>query len=102
MEHTLAMIKPDAVRNRNIGNIIACYEKAGLKVVAMKYIQLSKKDAEKFYAVHKSRPFFDSLTTFMSSGPIVALALQGENAITKTSRSYGCNQSKRCQRRNDS
>ena len=82
-ERTLAIIKPDAVKKHAIGDIINLYEKAGLKPVAMKLMQMSKPVAEGFYAVHKARPFFDSLCTFMSSGPAVVLVLQGENAIKK-------------------
>ena len=82
-ERTLAIIKPDAVKKNAIGDIIACYEKAGLKPVAIRMMQFSKSTAEGFYAVHKSRPFFDSLCTFMSSGPVVVLVLQGDNAIKK-------------------
>lgn len=82
-ERTLAIIKPDAVKKNAIGDIINRYEKAGLKPVAMKLMQMSKPVAEGFYAVHKVRPFFDSLCTFMSSGPAVVLVLQGENAIKK-------------------
>ncbi|HEY7532555.1 MAG TPA: nucleoside-diphosphate kinase [Nitrospiraceae bacterium] len=82
-ERTLAIIKPDAVKKHVIGDIIARYEKAGLKPVAMKLMQLSKGTAEGFYAVHKTRPFFGSLCTFMSSGPSVVLVLQGDNAIKK-------------------
>jgi nucleoside-diphosphate kinase len=82
-ERTLAIIKPDAVKKKAIGDIINRYEKAGLKPVAMKLIQMPKPVAEGFYAVHKSRPFFDSLCTFMSSAPSVVLVLQGDNAIKK-------------------
>lgn len=82
-ERTLAIIKPDAVQKHAIGDIINRYEKAGLKPVALKLMQMSKPVAEGFYAVHKARPFFDSLCTFMSSGPAVVLVLQGENAIKK-------------------
>ena len=82
-ERTLAIIKPDAVKKDAIGDIINRYEKSGLKPVAMKLMQMSKPVAEGFYAVHKARPFFDSLCTFMSSGPAVVLVLQGENAIKK-------------------
>ncbi len=82
-ERTLAIIKPDAVRRHAIGDIVNRYEKAGLKPVAMRLMRMSKPVAEGFYAVHKARPFFDSLCTFMSSGPSVVLVLQGENAIKK-------------------
>lgn len=82
-ERTLAIIKPDAVKKQAIGDIIGRYEQAGLKPVAMKLVQMSKQTAEGFYAVHKARPFFDSLCTFMSSGPAVVLVLQGDNAIKK-------------------
>ena len=83
MEHTLALIKPDGVKKNVVGQVIARYEAAGLKIVAMKMLQLSKKDAEGFYAVHRERPFFGALTEFMATGPIVALVLRGENAIAK-------------------
>jgi nucleoside-diphosphate kinase len=82
-ERTLAIIKPDAVKRHVIGDVIGRYEKAGLKPVAMKMMQLSKATAQGFYAVHKARPFFDGLCTFMSSGPVVVLVLQGDNAIKK-------------------
>lgn len=82
-ERTLAIIKPDAVKKHVIGDIIGRYEKAGLKPVAMRLMQMSKPTAEGFYAVHKARPFFDSLCTFMSSGPSLVLVLQGDNAIKK-------------------
>ena len=82
-ERTLAIIKPDAVKKQAVGDIIGRYEQAGLKPVAMKLVQMSKHTAEGFYAVHKARPFFDSLCTFMSSGPAVVLVLQGDNAIKK-------------------
>ena len=80
-ERTLAIIKPDAVKKNAIGDIINRYEKAGLKPIAIRLLHLSKPAAQGFYAVHKARPFFDSLCTFMSSGPCVVLVLQGDNAI---------------------
>jgi nucleoside-diphosphate kinase len=79
----LAIIKPDAVKKNVIGDVISRYEKAGLKPVAIKMMHLSKPAAQGFYAVHKARPFFDSLCTFMSSGPVVVLVLEGDNAIKK-------------------
>ncbi|MFO0773407.1 MAG: nucleoside-diphosphate kinase [Nitrospiraceae bacterium] len=82
-ERTLAIIKPDAVKKNAIGAIIAQYEKAGLQPVAIRMMQMSKATAQGFYAVHKARPFFDSLCTFMSSGPCVVLVLSGEDAIKK-------------------
>ncbi len=83
MERTLVMIKPDGVERNLVGKVISIFEENGLKVVALKKVRLSKKQAEAFYIVHKERPFYDSLTTYMSSGPIVAMVLEGENAIKK-------------------
>lgn len=83
IEQTLSMIKPDGVSRGLIGEVIKRFEKAGLKIKAMKMLHLTKKQAQSFYAVHRERNFFDSLTSFMSSGPIVALILEGEEAIAK-------------------
>lgn len=83
MERTLSIIKPDGVRKNIIGDVVGRFEKKGLKVAAMKMVSLSKAEAEGFYAVHRERPFFGSLTDFMSSGPVVLMVLAGENAIQK-------------------
>ena len=80
-EKTLSLIKPDGVSRGLIGEVIRRFEKAGLKIRAMKMLHLSLEQARAFYAVHKERPFYDSLTGFMSSGPIVAMILEGDNAI---------------------
>ena len=82
-ERTLAIIKPDAVARRLVGKIIQRIEEAGFQIRAMKRVHLSKKDAEGFYAVHRERPFFGSLTAFMSSGPAVVLVLEAPDAIKK-------------------
>ena len=78
---TLTMIKPDAVKKNTIGGILKMMNDAGFRVLAMKYMQLSKERAEQFYAVHSERPFFGELTEFMSSGPIVAAILEKDNAV---------------------
>lgn len=83
VEQTLSLIKPDGVQRQLIGEVIGRFERAGLRIRAMKMVRLTKEQAMAFYAVHKERPFYDSLTTFMSSGPIVAMILEGENAIQK-------------------
>ncbi len=81
IEQTLSMIKPDGVARGLIGEVLGRFERAGLKIRALKLLHLSKSQALKFYEVHQERPFYDSLTTFMSSGPIVAMILEGDNAI---------------------
>ena len=83
MEQTLSIIKPDAVKKGVIGKIIDRFESNGLRVAALKKLQLSTKDAEEFYAIHKERPFFGELVEFMTSGPVVAIVLEGENAVSK-------------------
>jgi nucleoside-diphosphate kinase len=83
MERTLAIIKPDAVVARKAGRIIQRIEESGFQIRAMRMLHLSKQDAEGFYAVHRERTFFPSLTAFMSSGPVVVLALEADDAIRK-------------------
>jgi len=82
MERTFAIIKPDAVAAGHVGAILQAIEDGGFRLAAMRLVRLTKTEAEGFYAVHRERPFFDSLTTFMSSGPAVVMALEAEDAIT--------------------
>lgn len=82
-ERTISIIKPDAVAKNVIGEIYARFEKAGLRIVASKMMQLSREKAEGFYAVHKERPFYNDLVDFMTSGPVMVQVLEGENAINK-------------------
>jgi nucleoside-diphosphate kinase len=88
-ERTLSIIKPDAVKKNAIGDILCRFENAGLKIVAAKLTTLNKAQAQGFYAVHKERPFFESLTTFMSSGPLLISVLEGEGAIQTNRRLMG-------------
>ena len=89
MERTLSIIKPDGVKKNLIGEVIKRFESNDIKVVAMKMIQLTKTQAQGFYAVHKERPFFDSLTDFMTSGPIVVMVLEGEDVIARNRKLMG-------------
>ena len=95
LERTLSIIKPDAVAKNVIGEIYARFEKAGLKVVAAKYKQLSRREAEGFYAVHRERPFFNALVEFMISGPVFVQVLEGENAIAKNRELMGATDPKK-------
>ncbi|WP_300366144.1 nucleoside-diphosphate kinase [Hydrogenimonas sp.] len=83
MERTLSIIKPDAVKKNVIGKIVDRFESNGLRIAAMKKVQLSEQDAGEFYAVHKERPFFGELVEFMTSGPVVVMVLEGDNAVAK-------------------
>ena len=82
MQRTLSIIKPDATRRNLTGKVNSYFEAAGLRIVAQKRIKLSQAQAEEFYAVHKERPFYDSLVSFMTSGPVVVQILEGENAVS--------------------
>ena len=82
IERTLSIIKPDAVGKNHVGDIYAIFEKAGLKIIAAKMMHLSDKQAGEFYAVHRERPFYNDLVSFMTSGPVMVTALEGDNAIS--------------------
>ena len=83
MEQTLSIIKPDGVSRGLIGEVIKRFEQDGIRIAAMKMLKMNKAQAQGFYAVHRDKPFFDSLTDFMSSGPIVVMVLEGDNVIEK-------------------
>ena len=97
-ERTLSIIKPDAVAKNVIGQIVARFEGAGLKVVAARLTQLSQADAEAFYAVHKARPFFKDLVSFMISGPVFVQVLEGEGAILKNRDLMGATDPKKAEK----
>ena len=81
LEQTLSIIKPDGVKRNLVGEILGRFEQKGLRIVATRMLHLSKREAEGFYAVHRERPFFEELTAFMCSGPVVVSVLEGENAV---------------------
>jgi len=89
MERTLVMVKPDAVTRNQVGEVLRRFEAAGLRIRALKMVRLDRRGAEGFYQVHRGRPFFESLTRFMSSGPIVAMVLEGEDAIARVRKLMG-------------
>jgi nucleoside-diphosphate kinase len=95
IQRTLSIIKPDAVAKNVIGQIYARFEQAGLKIIASKMAHLSKNEAEQFYAVHKDRPFFKDLVSFMISGPVMIQVLEGENAILKNRELMGATDPKK-------
>jgi nucleoside-diphosphate kinase len=83
IERTLSILKPDALQSGAVGKILAKFEQSGLKPVAMKMLQLTQQQAEGFYAVHRERPFFKSLVSYMTSGPVIVQVLEGENAVAR-------------------
>lgn len=95
IERTLSIIKPDAVAKNVIGQIYSRFEGAGLKVIAARMMQLSRADAEAFYGVHKARPFFNDLVSFMISGPVMVQVLEGESAIAKNRELMGATDPKK-------
>ena len=95
LERTLSIIKPDAVKKNVIGQILARFEKAGLRIVAARMMHLSRAEAEGFYAVHRSRPFFNDLVQFMISGPVLVQVLEGDNAIAKNRELMGATDPKK-------
>jgi len=95
VERTLSIIKPDATRRNLTGEIVAKFEKAGLRVVAQKRMRLTREQAESFYGVHRERPFFDGLVEFMTSGPVVVQVLQGEGAVAKNREVMGATDPKK-------
>ncbi|MEJ2769499.1 nucleoside-diphosphate kinase [Mycetohabitans sp. B46] len=98
IERTLSIIKPDAVAKNVIGQIYSRFEHAGLKIIAARMVHLSRADAEKFYAVHKERPFFKDLVEFMVSGPVMIQVLEGEGAIAKNRELMGATDPKKAEK----
>jgi nucleoside-diphosphate kinase len=94
-QRTLSIVKPDGVRKGVVGEVVRRFEQAGIRIAAMRMIHLTKKEAEGFYAVHRERPFFGSLTEFMSSGPIVVMVLEGDNVIARNRELMGATDPKK-------
>ena len=97
IERTFSIIKPDATRRNLTGKVLTCLEEAGLRVVAQKRLHLTTAQAEAFYGVHKERPFFRDLVTFMTSGPVVVQVLEGENAVTRNRDAMGATDPKKAE-----
>jgi nucleoside-diphosphate kinase len=95
LERTLSIVKPDGVAKNLIGNVYSRFEKAGLRIVAARMMQLTQAQAEGFYAVHRERPFFKDLVRYMSSGPVVVQVLEGENAVAKNRELMGATDPKK-------
>jgi len=94
-QRTLSIVKPDGVRKGVVGEVVRRFETAGIRIVAMRMLHLTKKEAEGFYAVHRERPFFGSLTEFMSSGPVVVMVLEGDNVIARNRELMGATDPKK-------
>lgn len=97
-ERTLSILKPDALKNRHIGGIISRFENAGLRVAAIKMIKLSPDQAAQFYSMHRDRPFFSDLVKYMSSGPVIAIVLEGDQAISKNRQLMGATDPKKAEK----
>jgi nucleoside-diphosphate kinase len=89
MERTLSIVKPDGVKKNLIGEVLKRFEQPGLRIAAMRMLRMSIDDAKGFYIIHKERPFYESLTSFMSEGPVVVMVVEGENAINKVRQIMG-------------
>lgn len=98
VERTLSIVKPDAVANNVIGQIYTRFERAGLNIIAARMMQLSRADAEGFYAVHRARPFFKDLVDFMTSGPVMIQVLEGESAVQKNRELMGATDPKKAEK----
>ena len=98
MQRTLSIVKPDGVEKGLIGEIVRRFENEGIRIVAMRMRRLSRREAEGFYAVHRERPFFNSLTEFMSSGPIVVLVLEGDDVIARNRTLMGATDPKKAEK----
>jgi nucleoside-diphosphate kinase len=98
MQRTLSIIKPDGVGKGLIGEVIRRFEKEGIRIVAMRMVRLTRREAEGFYAVHRERPFFGSLTEFMSSGPVVVLVLEGDDVIARNRALMGATDPKKAEK----
>jgi|SRR4051812_2710960 nucleoside-diphosphate kinase len=98
LERTLSIVKPDAVKKNVVGQILARFEKAGLRIVAARMMHLSRAEAEGFYAVHRQRPFFKDLVDFMVSGPVLVQVLEGDNAIAKNRELMGATDPKKAEK----
>ncbi|NNG47388.1 MAG: nucleoside-diphosphate kinase [Deltaproteobacteria bacterium] len=98
MQRTLSIVKPDGVEKGLIGEVVRRFEKEGIRIVAMRMRRLSRREAEGFYAVHRERPFFHSLTEFMSSGPIVVLVLEGKDVIARNRALMGATDPKKAEK----